>query len=144
MSYLRNPSFENSTSNWKKINHASNVTFNAGPSGNPAPVSGNNIANILSLVNGGSVGQDVTVNATSVSAFAYVTSVTGGVDGALAIWNLSKGVASTSRFTIQNAFTWQLVVNTLDLDGTANADVRVEIYVSTAGAQLSVDTVNLF
>jgi hypothetical protein len=140
MSYLRNPSFENGKSFWNPINHASNVTFSVGPSSNPPPVTGSNIADMVSLVSGGSIGQDVTVTAPSVSSFAYVASVTGS-NGNFVIWNLDTGVHSDTPFTTQGT-TWQLVMNTLDLGGTAN--VRVEIYLHTAGGQLSIDYVNLF
>jgi hypothetical protein len=142
MSYLRNPSFENGTNFWSPINHAGSVTFSVGPSSSPPPVTGTNIADVVSLVSGGSIGQDVIgVNAPSVSCFAHVTSVTGS-DGSLAIWNLSTGVASSTPFTVQNSSAFQLVMNTLDLGGTA--DVRVEIYLNTPGGQLSIDYVNLF
>jgi hypothetical protein len=142
MSYLRNPSFENGTNFWNRINHAGSVTFSVGPSANPPPVTGANIASIVSLVSGGSIGQDVSgVNAASVSCFAHVTSVTGS-DGTLAIWNLSTGVASSTPFTVQNSSEFQLVMNTLDIGGTA--DLRVEIYLNTPGGQLSIDYVNLF
>src|SRR3954454_22648903 len=101
MSYLRNPSFEDGTNHWSKINHFSNVTFNAAPSSNPAPVTGTNIADMVSTVQDGSIGQDVNgLTVPSVSCFAYVTSVTGS-DGALAIWNLSTGMSSATRFTAQ-------------------------------------------
>jgi hypothetical protein len=140
MSYLRNPSFEDGKTFWRPINQASSVTFSVGPSSNPPPVTGANIASMVSLVSGGSIGQDVNLNAPSVSCFAHVTSVTGSA-GSLAIWNLSTGVASSTPFTVQSS-EFQLVMNTLDLGGTA--DVRVEIYLNTQGGELSIDYVNLF
>jgi hypothetical protein len=142
MSFLRNPSFESGKSSWNPINFASSVTFSVGPSSNPLPVTGANIASIVSLVPLGSIGQDVTVNAPSVSCFAHVTSITGNSNGFLNIWNLTTGAVSSTPFTVQNVGTWQLVMNTLDLGG--NANVRVEIYSNTPGGQVLLDYVNLF
>lgn len=143
MSYLRNPSFELGKILWKPINQAGSVTFDVGTSTNPAPVSGQNIASVVSLAKGGSIGQDVSgVNAPSVTALAYVTSVSAGVDGALTISNLNTATVQAAAFRIQNPGSWLLIVNTVDLGGAAN--VRVELFVNTAGAQLSIDSVNLF
>jgi hypothetical protein len=105
-------------------------------------VTGANIASIVSLVPLGSVGQDAAVNAASVSCFAYVTSVTGNTNGFLNIWNLNTGAVASTPFTVQNPFTWELVINTLDIGG--NATVRAEIYSNTPGGQLAIDYVNLF
>ena len=142
MSFLRNPSFENGKNSWKEINFPGSVTFSVGPSSNPLPVTGANIASIVSLVPLGSIGQDTNVNAPSVSCFAHVTSVTGNTVGFLNIWNLTTGAVASTPFTVQNPGTWQLVMNTLDLGG--NANLRVEIYSNTPGGELSIDYVNLF
>jgi hypothetical protein len=149
MSFLRNPSFENDKDFWRPVNFAGSVTFSVGTSSNPLPVTGTKIASIVSLVPGGSLAQDVAqsdINAPSLSCFAWVTSVTGNANGFLTIWNLgppSRGVAAP--FTVQNPGTWQLVMNTLDLGGAPGKDgVRVEIYSTTPGGQLSIDCVNLF
>jgi hypothetical protein len=55
--------------------------------------------------------------------------------------NPNVGVAAP--FT-SPAGSWLLVTNTLDIGGTPNANVRVEVYVNTIGQQLMVDNVNLF
>jgi hypothetical protein len=144
MSFLRNPSFENDKDFWAPINLPGSVTFSVALSSNPLPVTGTKIASVVSLVPGGSIGQDVTVNAPSVSCFAYVTSVTGNTNGFLNIWNLDTdpNTAASTAFTVQNPGTWQPVMNTLDLGG--NVNLRVEIYSTSPGAQLSIDYVNLF
>lgn len=142
MSFLRNPSFEDGTNSWQKINNPGSVTFSVGPNSNPLPVVGANIASIVSLAPLGSIGQDTHVNAPSVSCFAHVTSVTGNTNGFLNIWNLTTGAVASTPFTVQNPGTWQLVMNTLDLG--EEADLRVEIYHNTPGAELSIDYVNLF
>jgi hypothetical protein len=142
MSFLRNPSFENGKSYWEEINFPGSVTFSVGPSSSPLPVTGANIASIVSLVPLGSIGQDTTVNASSVSCFAHVTSVTGNTNGFLNIWNLTTGPVASTPFTVQNPGTWQLVMNTLDLG--EEAELRVEIYSNTPGGELSIDYVNLF
>jgi hypothetical protein len=145
MAFLRNPSFELGMQFWTPINFAPDVTFTVGPSVNPPPVTGANIASVVSLVSDGSIGQDVVdINVPSVSCFAYVSSVTAS-SGSLAIWNLSlprgvPGSVSSTPFTATPD--WQLVRNTLDIGGQAS--VRVEIYLATAGGQLSIDYVNLF
>ena len=141
MSLLRNPNFEAGFSPWQRINFANNVTVNVGGSAGPAPYSGSNVAFVISTALGGSVGQDVAnVNANSLSAFAYVS---GGPSGALAIWNLTTNVGVAAPFTSQPG-SWLLITNSLDISGTPDADVRVEIYVNTIGSQLMIDNVNLF
>jgi hypothetical protein len=104
MSFLRNPSFENDKDFWAPINLPGSVTFSVALSSNPLPVTGTKIASVVSLVPGGSIGQDVTVNAPSVSCFAYVTSVTGNTNGFLNIWNLDTdpNTAASTAFTVQN------------------------------------------
>jgi hypothetical protein len=76
----------------------------------------------------------------------FVTSVNANVDGTLAPWNLSTSgpAEATTNFRVATPYTWQLVVCSLDLLGIANALVRVEFYLSTAGAQLLIDNANLF
>ena len=144
MAYLRNPSFELGKNFWNPINHASGVTFSVGPSSSPPPVTGSNIANFVTLIAGGSIGQDTPpITAASVSCFAYVDTNT-GADGALNIWNVTTGDVSSTPFTIQNPGTWQLVQNTLDIGGTPDVELRVEIYCNQQGGSLSIDYVNLF
>ena len=140
MAFLRNPSFELGTQFWRPVNYAASVTFTVGPSVNPPPVTGANIASVVSLVSDGSIGQDVVdINVPSVSCFAHVSSLTGAT-GSLAIWNLNQNIVSSVPFTA--TADWQLVVNTLDIGGQAT--VRVEFYLTQAGGELSIDDVNLF
>jgi hypothetical protein len=145
MAFLRNPSFELGTQFWRPLNFAPDVTFTVGPSVNPPPVTGANIAAVVSLVSGGSIAQDVQVDVPSVSCFASVSSVTGST-GSLNIWNLTLGTVvpgvSVSAMPFTATPDWQLVVNTLDIGGPAL--VRVEFYVTTAGGELSIDNVVLF
>jgi hypothetical protein len=148
MAFLRNPNFELGTQGWRPLNFAPDVTFIVAPATNPPPVPviGPNIASVTSLVSGGSIATvDVTVDVPSVSCFAYVSSVTGST-GSLTIWNISKqstvpgvGVSSVPFTATPD---WQVVLNTLDIGGQAS--VRVEIYLTTAGGQLSIGYVNLF
>lgn len=148
MSFLKNPSFDLGTSSWNAINLAGSVQFNVGVSPFPPPVTGSNIASMVSQVKGGSIGQDVAnINARSVTCLAYVMTATPPVDLHLTIWNLSKvggKVASSTPVTIPDAFTWHLISNMLDIDGTPNASLRVEVYLLTANSQLAIDNVNLF
>ena len=142
MSYLLNPNFESSSA-WVKINLAGAVSWGTGP--DPRAMSGKNVGAISTTIKAGSVGQDVTVSAPSVSCFAFVRPTSPQpVSGTLAIWNLDTDTNSSTVFTADDENSWQMVVNTLELGGTQPLYLRVEIYVLTINATLLLDCVNLF
>src|SRR3954451_22561455 len=106
MSFLVNSNFEDATeAPWRPVNKKASVLWSTGP--DPNRLTGSKTGSIMTTNPGGSVAQDVTISAGNVSAFAFVRSATGqAINGSLAIWNLTAGVASSTPFTVSNAADW--------------------------------------
>jgi|SRR3954447_10612597 hypothetical protein len=143
MSLLVNSDFEASTPDpWVRVNHASAVSWGTGV--DPNPLTGTKIGVVSTTISGGSIAQDVSTGAANVAAFVFVRSSTGqSINGALAIWNLSAGVPSSTNFTVSSASEWQLVTNSI-LFGPGMKSIRVELYVLTINAPLLIDQFNAF
>ncbi|MFF2029897.1 hypothetical protein [Arthrobacter sp. NPDC058192] len=142
MSFLLNPNFDTNSA-WTAINQAGAVSWGTGA--DPRAMSGTNVGAISTTLKSGSVGQDVTVNAPSVSCFAFVRPTSPQpMSGTLAIWNLDTNTNSSTVFTADDENSWQLVVNTFSLGAAQPHNVRVEIYMGTINATLLLDCVNLF
>ncbi|MEU6392394.1 hypothetical protein [Streptomyces sp. NPDC046939] len=145
MSLLLNPSFENGTTNWKKVSHADEVTYEVHKTGEKGVVarSGDYYLVAKTNVSGGSFAQDITVtDMRSVTGIAWIRALKGNVTGSFHIWNLNVGVV-TNRFAVGTE--WSILTPTLELTGSSSPkNLRFEFYIDTPGTYLVVDGVNGF
>jgi hypothetical protein len=144
MSYLENPSFESIDEGWAPLNLPGSVQY--GTLFDPAVAkSGNAVYYFRTSTPDGSVAQDVTVLAPSVSCFAWLRAETGVAEGALTIWRLNTGHETSARFQVGQQ--WTLVTNVMGLrvGGVVTQQaLRVEFYLSTVNVNLFIDSTNLF
>jgi hypothetical protein len=145
MSLLLNPSFEEGTAAWQRLNEANAVNFSVETDPErKIPVSGQNYLRFRSAVSGGSMAQDVTIAMPSITALAFVRAApgVGQVAGAFAIWDLNANRNVSVNFTVGEA--WVPLTAMLSFANAASRPVRIEMYVSTVNVDLYVDGVNAF
>ncbi|MEU4215460.1 hypothetical protein [Actinoplanes sp. NPDC026623] len=145
MSYLENSSFESYQlqQGWVRVNlpEAVQLVYVGGG----IAKTGSWVMELRSSVPGGSMGQDVVVQAPSVSCFAWLRAKNAMAEGTLALWRLNTGHVSTAEFRVST--TWTLITNTLDLRFAGRLDpqsIRVEFYLNSVDDSLYIDSANLF
>lgn len=146
MSFLLNPSFEEGSTGWSRVNLEHAVSYKI--LGGVGARSGENVLSVSTTEASGSIAQDVNVpsGVASVSCFAWVRAKNNTqVEGTLALWQLSPSPqrGMPARFTVGPQ--WQLVTCTVGFSNTgASKRIRAEIYVGTVNQDLYVDSVNAF
>jgi hypothetical protein len=145
--------FNDGTSNgFRPVNHPGSVTMNvmtyaAGDHG-----SGTGFLRASTTQVGGSVAVDLTFFSNAalplgVTAFAWVRSRGGPLQGLLTIWELTSGVTNHFDTQFTAGADWHLINNALITLTTANPisanntlTFRLEFYLNTIGQNLDIDT----
>jgi hypothetical protein len=145
MSLLKNPDFEagQSPAPWDRQHMPDAVDLEVITDPGVART-GSNYLQFRTALAGGSISQDITVTAPSVTALAYVRGKDGSVTGSFAIWDLGANVTISAPFTADPT-TWTQVVVMLGMKSTgANRPVRIELYQDKPNLYLRVDSVTAF
>ena len=141
MSLLKNPGFEVGSEFWFRSNKSEAVSFSIDKDPSIAK-SGEKFLRMRTSSAAGSIAQDFTSKAPSVSALAYVKAAGASVSGTMALWDLNAGVSSSTRFTVGQQ--WTLLANMLGTGSGIDRKIRVEFYLDTPNADLLIDSVTAF
>jgi hypothetical protein len=144
MSLLKNPDFEagQSPAPWDRQHMPDAVDLEVITDKSIART-GSNYLQFRTAVANGSISQDITVTAPSVTALAYVRARDANVTGSLAIWDLGANVTISAPFAVGQAWTQVVVMLGMKSTGT-NRPVRIELYQDKPDLYLCVDSVAAF
>jgi hypothetical protein len=142
MSLLKNPDFEAGQAPWDRQNMPGAVDLEV-IANKAVARTGSNYLQFRTAEAQGSISQDVTVTAPSVTAIAYVRAKDTSVTGSLAIWDIGANASIDAPFTVGQ--TWTQIVVMLGMKSTgANRPIRIELYQDTTDLYLYVDSVTAF
>jgi hypothetical protein len=161
MAFITNSTFLKGLNGWRPVNRAAAVR--ATVVADASAYANQRLLRVTTSQDGGSVAIDlndqrqgygsvqtqppstVTVSTVdpSVTALAMVraTPGTGHVTGSLALWQLNPNHATTTPFSVGEA--WTLVVGAHDLESGGDT-FRVEFYLDHAGSSVDIGLVSLF